>query len=379
MMNKLMGIVFGIFLTYFAACWPLETARATIRVVAYNTYNNPDSLTEDAWFSTVFSAIANESINSIAKRPDIIAVSETDTDSSARLVGVLNDLYGVSTYDVITSSSYGGDRTGVVYNSDTLSLLGWSNLTEIGTHPIVRARFRLVGRTSMNSEFYVYAIHLKSGSSASDKATRTTETANLRSDADALGEGTPIIYAGDFNLVGSSEMAWANMVADGNGQAFDPVASPGEWRDNEAFKSLHSQDCRSSMDDRFDFQLISGEFLDGTGLEYISDSYHVFGNNGTHILNGPINSGSGASPTILAALEDFSDHLPIVADYQVLEPATLLPGDANGDGLVSADDYGSVQLNFGATAGMGSMPVPEPATLSLLTIGGLVMLRRRKS
>ena len=54
-------------------------------------------------------------------------------------------------------------------------------------------------------------------------------------------------------------------------------------------------------------------------------------------------------------------------------------GDANGDGVVSADDYGSVQLNFGDTAGMGGMPVPEPATLSLLVIGGLAMLRRRKS
>ncbi len=53
-------------------------------------------------------------------------------------------------------------------------------------------------------------------------------------------------------------------------------------------------------------------------------------------------------------------------------------GDANLDGVVSADDYGSVQLHFGSIAGMGSVPIPEPATLSLLAIGGLVMLRRKK-
>ena len=57
-----------------------------------------------------------------------------------------------------------------------------------------------------------------------------------------------------------------------------------------------------------------------------------------------------------------------------------IPGDANCDGLVSADDYASVQSNFGATSGLGDeMTVPEPATLSLLAIGGLAMMRRRKS
>ena len=54
-----------------------------------------------------------------------------------------------------------------------------------------------------------------------------------------------------------------------------------------------------------------------------------------------------------------------------------LPGDANGTGAVSADDYVSVQANFGSTGGMGGAPVPEPGTLVLLVAGGLAMLRRR--
>ena len=411
-MKRSAGVGCGIFLACLASVGVGQAAD--IRIVAYNTLNRPNDGVEDSWFTTVFGAIAEESVNGIAKRPDIVAVSETDTGSSARLVDVLNNLYGVSSYQVITSSYDGaGDRTGVVYDSSTLTLQGWSDLTEIGTHPIVRAQFRPVTQASPDSEFYVYAVHLKSGASASDKASRAVEAGNLRGNADALGEGKHIIYAGDFNMLGSSEGAWTNMVAAGNGQAFDAAESPGEWRDNEDFKSLHSQDSRGPMDDRFDLQFVSGECLDGQGFEYLLGSYHVFGNNGTHTLNGSISTGSGASPTVLAALEDASDHLPIVADYCIREPE-YVPGDANRDGNVDFYDYLIVKANLGKTdrswsdgdfdgdedvdrddflalrsnfglrgSTFGGLPpdgaaVPEPATVVLLVGAGLAALRGRR-
>ena len=52
-----------------------------------------------------------------------------------------------------------------------------------------------------------------------------------------------------------------------------------------------------------------------------------------------------------------------------------IPGDANGDGVVSAGDYSSVQANFGNVA--PTQITPEPATLSLLVISGLVICKRR--
>ncbi len=54
-----------------------------------------------------------------------------------------------------------------------------------------------------------------------------------------------------------------------------------------------------------------------------------------------------------------------------------IAGDANGDGVVSAGDYASVQANFGHTAS-GAGVIPEPATLSLIVMGGVVLIRRTR-
>src|SRR5439155_17713473 len=59
------------------------------------------------------------------------------------------------------------------------------------------------------------------------------------------------------------------------------------------------------------------------GVAYITNSYQAFGNNGTHVLGQPIDTGTfGDSGTFSAAnlrfyLATILDHLPVVADYQI--------------------------------------------------------------
>ena len=57
--------------------------------------------------------------------------------------------------------------------------------------------------------------------------------------------------------------------------------------------------------------------------------------------------------------------------------ATLLDGDADADGDVDGDDFLMWQNNFPYPAALSS--VPEPNSLVLLAMGGLMILRRRRT
>ena len=53
-------------------------------------------------------------------------------------------------------------------------------------------------------------------------------------------------------------------------------------------------------------------------------------------------------------------------------------GDANADGLVDATDLALLRLDLGWSESAFGEPIPEPATLSLLALGGLATLVRRR-
>lgn len=331
---------------------------AVMRIVNWNTLNGPNDAAGDLNFRTVLEAIGNETVQGNTQRIDILALQETDPpddgDSIVRVQDVLNTLYATTSYQLSASPvDGGGDSTGFVYDTSTVSLL---ESVEIGAgtliHNVMRAKFQPVGSPA-SSIFYVYSVHLKSGDSGSDATARGTEAALLRADANALGEGTQVLMIGDFNMKGTEETAFTNIVAAGNAQLQDVSGAPlGHWNNEEAYKSLHSQDPRNNgithfgMDDRFDIQFASGEFYDGAGVDYVSNSFHIFGNNGTHTLDGAITTGTGASTDVLNALVAASDHLPAVADYRILAftPSVRISETMGGTKVVEGGLYDTYQV-----------------------------------
>lgn len=305
-------------------------SQGAVRVMSYNTAGGART-----GISTVFQYVGSVSYNGIAQAPDVVMLQEQTSSSISAITSILNALYGTGTYAQIplAGTTTGAGLPGAVYNSTTIEHLG----TVIVNYPddngaarsTLRYQFRPVGNANPDAVFYIYNSHYKASTDSAGR--RGVEAAQIRANADALGDGKHILYIGDLNLYSSSEQAWTNLTAAGNGQAFDPVNRVGSWSDNASFKDVHTQSpvvsehfagqITGGVDDRFDFQLITGELKDNEGLSYISGSFHTIGNNNTHTMNGNISSGTGAPADVLAALEDVTDHLPTIQDIQ--SPAQL--------------------------------------------------------
>ena len=335
------------------------SSNSNLRIVSYNITGSSGAGAPRTGLATILEAIGSEVVSGVSRPIDLLAMQEVaaQNSTSAAVANLLNALYGTSiyAYGSLDGDSTGAGTQGVVYNTQTLRLIGETAIgTASGTgqpRQTIRHHFETVADAT--SEFYFYNSHWKSADDTDGRNRRRLEADAIRADADALGNGSHVIYVGDFNLYDSSETAYQKMLSAGNGQAFDPINRPGNWHGTSSFRDIFTQAPAVSpgggltgggLDDRFDFQLITGEFIDGVGLEYRPGTYHVFGNNGSVALNGNINDSSSTAlsgfanrTTILNLLTTVSDHLPVVADYFFPSgPSTPLPPD-----LTLATDLGA--------------------------------------
>ncbi|MFM7207100.1 MAG: aspartyl protease family protein [Planctomycetaceae bacterium] len=331
-----------------AVAWPAP-ARAQLRIVNYNVNNSdPAAFGPRAGMETVLRGMNASAKGGFARPVDILILEEAEsvTSTGTAYAGLLNTIAGGTSYlrSTVDAGSTGSGRPIAVYNSAAVSLVAEKkvgSLSGTASQPrqTMRYQFRPVGYDSA-ADFYVYASHYKASTGAANEAERNNEARAIRADSDALGQGVSVIYAGDFNFYSSTEAAFQTLTGTGNGQAFDPVSRVGGWSGSSSFKDVHTQSpatvavfngqVTGGMDDRFDFQLVTAEADDGRGFDYLPNSYWAFGNTATHAINQAVSSGSAATlagripgyttaqaSSVLTALTQVTDHLPVLADYQL--------------------------------------------------------------
>lgn len=414
-----------------------------LRVVTMNASNTGSATAApragmEAVLSAIGSTVSDDptipGVSGVVRAVDVLCLQESRSslETAVPYANLLNQIYGTSRYaaGTLNGTSTGSGTQVVVYNRDTVSLLG---MAAVGTtsatglpRQVTRYQFRPVGYTSSAGDVFIYNMHTKAGNTATDRDRRLVEAQVVRADADALGANRNIIYLGDLNVYRSSEPMYAQLLASGNGQALDPIATPGDWSNNIAFKAVHTQSPWDSalaaqtgfngtsggVDDRFDQQLVTSPVMNGSsGLQYVVNSYSAFGNDGSHQFDQSIDTGTGASPAVLNALAGILDHLPVLADYQLRPRLGLAhPGDADldlstdiddfavlagrfnqsgqswftgdftGDGVANIDDFGILAANFNTVGNPGSLSrnaIPEPAAAALLACIALLPRRRR--
>ena len=315
-----------------------------LRVASYNIEADINGVTTPrAGMSTVLKGIGDEDVNGIQRPLDILALQETTSNITTvdPIVSQMNAIYGSGVYarspyqaSQSGSNSDGNGPNAVIYDTQSVQLIasvgvGTPSGSSNGEYrQVVRYQFQPDGGTA-SSDLYLYVSHAKSGMASSDFSARNSEAQIIRANEATLPANSRVVYLGDFNTTGSTDASYMTLSASGQGQAFDPVNSPGSWDTNSVFQAIMTE---SSTDLRYrdDLQLVTQNVLnDPSGLQYASGTYHTFGVNGTTPVFGSVNSGNntalaGLGPTeqstVLSALITGSDHLPVVADYSISVP-----------------------------------------------------------
>ncbi len=328
-----------------------------LTIVTYNLLNYNSDATRHPHYKTILNMI----------EPDVLLVQEILSQTAVNnfLNLVLNAADGPGGYAAAPFVN-GPDTDGAMFYRTAILAYDSNDPTSFAVIPttlrnIYRWKLRPNGYSSPQAEIYLYTMHLKASSGSDNEQRRLEEVTILRENAAALPPGSNFVYTGDFNIYFSGEPAYLKMTGieeNNNGRAFDPIATPGNWHDGAQFALIHTQSPRTTsfgggatggMDDRFDQILVSAALNDDQGFSYVPGTYYAFGNDGLHFNNSIV-----ATPvipegsTVANAIHQASDHLPVVAGFQV--PA-VLEADATidfGTVIVGADAVAPLSIRNAA-------------------------------
>ena len=276
--------------------------------------------------------------------PDIFMVCELQSQEGADVilnVGLNSD--GNSNYSAapyFENQSGGGDlQQALFYRNDMFVLEN----TEIINTPVrdINKYTLLLNTESQDTNpirIYAYVTHLKSSQGSANQQLRLSMVEAFVNDTQQLEDDAFVLFAGDFNIYTSTEPAYLEILDQTNSITMaDPINTPGAWNNNEDFRDVHTQSTRTSssgfgggagggLDDRFDFIMVSQNMMTNPKLQYKTDSYKAYGNNGNCYNNNinDINCGGVYNQNIRDALYNMSDHLPVVMELETNQEIVIL-------------------------------------------------------
>ncbi len=298
---------------------------------SYCTSSNNALATKDAALKKIIEYV----------RPDIFTANEVAPLTTAHqhiLDNILN-INGITYYKKGTMSNLSGSDLSncMFYNSNKLTLLSQKNISttvrDINIYNFYYKAYNL-GTTHDTAYLTCIIMHLKAGNTASDASERAVQTNKLMTYLNSLNKKANYLLMGDFNVYASAEECFQNLInySNTNIRFYDPINKLGSWNSNYSYAKYHTQSTHTTstgcfatggLDDRFDFILESEYIKNGTDhFQYVNASYKTVGQDGSH-LNKAVNYGTNnsAPDSIISALYDMSDHLPVVMNLSINQTA----------------------------------------------------------
>ncbi|MBT5366309.1 MAG: hypothetical protein HOI88_03085 [Phycisphaerae bacterium] len=309
-----------------------SVASAQIRVVSYNTAQfNGDANA----MAEVLQAASDDDSHGFAAPVSVFLFQEVDVAELSILQGVVGPKYSLATFTDQNDSSWGGAQAMFYLSTIFTENTGLhADIYTGASRHADRWALEILGYT--NKRLYLYSMHLKASTGSDNQEKRRAGAENVRDDISTLPTGSHIIVVGDMNFYSPSEPAYIWFTDSGPGQIIDPLGIGNSWSGaSNALKHTQSPLLNQNggligggLDDRFDFQFLSDTLLDGGGFDLIDGTYRALGNDGNH-YNDAIDTGNSSyfpgdtarGNALANALVIASDHMPLIADYQV--PALL--------------------------------------------------------
>ena len=287
--------------------------QSTHKIMSYNALNYPgsDASVRNPYFSTVISNAA----------PDILVMQEMTSLSGVN--DFLNNvLIPINSDYTLGAFNDGPDTDNSIFYKN--SLFTFISNTVIPTSLRDINEFKLVHKISGDT-LRIFSVHLKASTGTTNEQQRLAEVTTLRNYTAALPPNSNFLVCGDFNFYGSTEPAYQKLLDQSTqGYFIDIYNLAGTWN-NVIYAQYHTQSTRvrqfgggatGGLDDRFDLLLFSPSLLQESGIDYVSNTYTAYGNDGLH-YNDSINSvpNTAVSQEIANALHYSSDHLPVFASF----------------------------------------------------------------